>query len=243
MFLADRAPAVRSDGKQDDHALQGFLPLWLQMQEDQGRGNGGKKKDTGGDAPQISSSAGDRYSADDGGGDRLEFQALTRFRIDVWKPHRGEQRREPREATHQNEYSEGDFLGMDARKSCRLLVRADGINKASRRNVLEGEREEKEQKNGDGDDRELSRLLAKAKPLESLGKIADKLALTPPPQCLTPSHHGCECHDDGRNTQERDQCSVKAPMITPQETATIPTTGIGQPALAARPAKTLQRAN
>jgi hypothetical protein len=36
---------------------------------------------------------------------------------------------------------------------------------------------------------------------------------------------------------------LKAPMITPHRTATIPTTGVGQPLLAARPAKTLQRAN
>jgi hypothetical protein len=32
-------------------------------------------------------------------------------------------------------------------------------------------------------------------------------------------------------------------MIAPHRTATIPTSGIGQPLLAARPAKTLQRAN
>ena len=80
---------------------------------------------------------------------------------------------------------------MNARKPRGLFVRADGINKAPGGDVLERKCKEEEQKNGDSDDRELSRLLAKAEPLESVGKIADELAFSPPPQCLSPRHHGC----------------------------------------------------
>src|SRR5437016_561426 len=71
---ASGVEGVGGDGGQDDQALDGLLPLRLDVQVEQGRADGAQQGDADERAQQRAAPARDRHPAYDDRGDDLELQ-------------------------------------------------------------------------------------------------------------------------------------------------------------------------
>src|SRR6266446_1841324 len=69
-YAPNRSPAIGGDGKQNDAALEGFLPLWRQSQKNQRGSDARQEQDAGKNTPEVASPARNGHTANDGGSNR-----------------------------------------------------------------------------------------------------------------------------------------------------------------------------
>ena len=112
--LFDGTPPIGGDGQQDNAALQGLFPLRLPFKKDERGTDAGEEKNTSQDAPQISASARNGHTPNDGGGDGLHFEAGAGLGIHVGKPNRIQERGGANKNSGESEDRKSDPRGANA---------------------------------------------------------------------------------------------------------------------------------